>query len=200
MILLIDNYDSFVYNLARYAGRLGCERRVVRNDGISLEDVEKMNPAAIIISPGPRAPADAGISRGIIERFHRTIPLLGICLGHQSIGEVFGGQTVRAPRPVHGRASPVIHDGTGLFSGLPSPVAGARYHALTVDLPAGSPLRVTARAADDGTIMGIAHDLYPVHGLQFHPESVLTSCGEKLLKNFLAIAGAWNGKTGRAAA
>lgn len=200
MILLIDNYDSFVHNLARYAGRLGHDRRVVRNDGLSLEDVERMNPAAIVISPGPRAPADAGISRDIIGRFYKTIPLLGICLGHQCIGEAFGGRTVRAPRPLHGRASPVVHDGTGLFSGLPSPVQGARYHALAVDLPPGSPLRVTARAADDGAIMGVAHGLYPAHGLQFHPESVLTPCGETLLANFFAIAGAWNEKTGRNAA
>jgi anthranilate synthase component II len=189
MILLIDNYDSFVYNLARYFERLGHPTRVVRNTAIDVGGVESLRPAAIVLSPGPYTPERAGCSLELVRRLHSHMPMLGICLGHQTIAAALGGRVVRAPEPVHGRTSPVRHNGRGLFAGLPNPLIGCRYHSLAVDeatLPES--LEVTARA-DDGTVMAIEHRTLPVVGLQFHPESILTECGYALLAAFLRRAG-----------
>jgi len=194
MILLIDNYDSFVYNLARYVGRLGRARKVVRNDDITMNDIKTMNPEAIIISPGPCTPKEAGVTLEVIKKFHETTPILGVCLGHQAIGEVFGGRTIRAPKPMHGKTSFVQHDCQGLFMSIPNPLEAARYHSLIVDLPANTPLTIRATAEDDGTIMAMRHSQYPTFGLQFHPESVMTEYGLDLMRNFLVIADEWNEK------
>lgn len=191
MILLIDNYDSFVYNLARYVGRLGRERMVIRNDAITLNEIQDLNPAAIILSPGPCGPEDAGICKDILRTFAAQIPTLGVCLGHQCIGAVFGGHVVRAPAPVHGKTAMVRHDGTGLFTGLPDPMPAARYHSLIVDVPAEAPLRVAART-DDGIVMAIEHHDLPVYGVQFHPESILTEGGAEIMANFMTLADQWN--------
>lgn len=191
MILLIDNYDSFVYNLARYVGELGQERQVVRNDKITPDEIERMAPDAILISPGPRAPAQAGISCATVRALAEKIPILGVCLGHQVIAEVFGGEVCRAAQPRHGKASKISHDGTGIFAGLPNPLQAGRYHSLAVKIAADGPLHVTARA-EDGEIMALAHHSAPVFGVQFHPESILTESGHTLLGNFLRIAVAWN--------
>lgn len=187
MILLIDNYDSFVHNLARYLRRLGQETRVIRNDKITLGEVKRMGPDAIVLSPGPCAPQQAGVSLELAKELYREIPLLGICLGHQVIAEALGGSVRRANEPVHGRASAVVHRGQGLFAGLPSPLTVGRYHSLIVaDLP--SYLQVDAWLAD-GTPMAISHRELPVHGLQFHPESILTERGYDLLVAFLERTG-----------
>lgn len=199
MILLIDNYDSFVHNLGRYVGRLGRERIVVRNDAITLDGIAAMKPEAIILSPGPCTPKEAGICLPLIEKFYDRIPILGICLGHQCIGEAFGGRTVRAARPVHGKASTIENDGGGIFSGLPPRFDGGRYHSLAVDLPAGTQLKITAQT-EDGVIMALQHKRYPVCGLQFHPESVLTEHGPEILRNFMNAADAWNAARERMAA
>ncbi len=193
MILLIDNYDSFVHNLARYAGRLGRERMVVRNDAITPDEIRTLNPAAIILSPGPCGPEDAGVCNDVIRTFAPAIPILGVCLGHQCIGAVFGGHVIRATQPVHGKASSVHHDSTGLFAGLPDPLQAARYHSLIVEVPADAPLRVTART-DDNIVMAMEHREYPCHGVQFHPESILTEGGAEIMANFLSIADDWNNK------
>ncbi len=188
MILLIDNYDSFVYNLARYLREMGCLTRVVRNDALSLDDVGKLSPQAIVISPGPCSPAEAGISVELVRAFADRIPILGVCLGHQAIGTALGGEVTRAA-PVHGMRCRIDHDGTGLFADLPTPLWAGRYHSLCVpeqSLP--DLLRVTARS-DDGVVMAVAHRSLPVFGVQFHPESVLTQSGHHLLSNFLAAAG-----------
>lgn len=190
MILLIDNYDSFVHNLARYIGELGCNRQVVRNDSRSIADLLKLKPEAIILSPGPCTPAEAGVSKELVrEAATAKIPLLGVCLGHQCIAEAFGGKTVRASQPRHGKTSMIGHDGHALFQHLPNPFAAARYHSLVSDLGAQSPLKEIAIAKDDGHLMGIAHKTLPVFGVQFHPESVLTHHGHQLLANFLDLAG-----------
>ena len=189
MILLIDNYDSFVYNLARYLREMGCATRVVRNDALSLEDVRTLAPRAIVISPGPCTPSQAGISVEVVRALSDRVPILGVCLGHQAMGEALGGEVARSPVPVHGMRCRVHHDGTGLFAGLPSPLSAGRYHSLCVvekSLP--DTLRVTARS-DDGVVMAIAHRTLPLFGVQFHPESVLTECGHRLLSNFLTLAG-----------
>jgi anthranilate synthase component II len=189
MILLIDNYDSFVHNLARYFERLGQRMLVVRNDAIDADRVRALRPAAIVLSPGPCTPREAGASIELVRQFHDSLPILGICLGHQTIAAAFGGKTVRAPEPVHGRASLVEHNERGLFAGLPNPISVGRYHSLAVEedsLP--SELEVTARTTD-GVVMAIAHRGFPVIGLQFHPESILTDCGYDLLTAFLRIAG-----------
>lgn len=199
MILLIDNYDSFVHNLGRYCGRLGRKRRVVRNDAITLDEIAAITPEVILLSPGPRTPKEAGICLPLIEKFHDCIPILGICLGHQCIGEAFGGRTVHAATPMHGKSSVIKHDGSGIFSGLPRSFRAARYHSLMVDLPANTPLKVTART-EDGTIMAVQHERYPVCGLQFHPESVLTEHGLEILGNFMDAADAWNAARERRAA
>lgn len=198
MILFIDNYDSFVYNLARYAGKLGRERQVIRNDAIALDDIAAAPPEAIIISPGPCTPKEAGICNALIKNFAGRIPILGICLGHQCIAETFGGRVIRAPEPCHGKASMIEHNADELFMGLPNPLEGARYHSLIVELTAHSPLEITACTEEDDIIMGIKHRDYPVYGLQFHPESVMTPYGIDIIRNFMMIADQWNEK--RAAA
>jgi len=189
MILLIDNYDSFVYNLARYLREMGCATHVARNDALSLDDLREMAPRAIVISPGPCTPSRAGISVEVVRTFSERIPILGVCLGHQAIGEALGGMISRSPAPVHGMRCRVHHDGTGLFAGLPAPLWAGRYHSLCIaeqSLP--DALRITARS-DDGLIMAVAHATRPLFGVQFHPESVLTESGHRLLSNFLRLAG-----------
>jgi anthranilate synthase/aminodeoxychorismate synthase-like glutamine amidotransferase len=185
MLLLIDNYDSFTYNLAQYLGELGDEVRVTRNDAVTVDEVEKLGPRRIVISPGPCTPNEAGISLELIARLAGKIPILGVCLGHQAIGQAFGGRVVRAPRVMHGKTSPILHDGRGLFAGIPSPMQATRYHSLVVE-PATVPpsLEVTARTAE-GEIMALQHRSLPVWGVQFHPESILTVDGKRLLQNFL---------------
>jgi len=189
MILLIDNYDSFVHNLARYVRRLGTESRVVRNDAVDVAAIRKLKPCAIILSPGPCGPAQAGISLEVVRALHAETPILGICLGHQVIVEAFGGHVVRAAEPVHGRTSRVHHDGTGLFADLPSPLSVCRYHSLCAEATmVPEVLRVTARA-DDGTVMALQHATSPTFGVQFHPESILTDGGYQILANFFRAAG-----------
>ena len=183
-VLLIDNYDSFTYNLYQYLCELGADVRVVRNDAVTVEEVEALEPDAIVISPGPGRPSDAGISNAVIERLGPRIPLFGVCLGHQCIGEVFGGRVVRAPALMHGKTSPILHRGRGVFAGLPNPFTATRYHSLMVERDSLPPvLEVTAEA--DGLIMGLRHRELAVEGVQFHPESILTPAGNDLLANFL---------------
>jgi anthranilate synthase/aminodeoxychorismate synthase-like glutamine amidotransferase len=189
MILLIDNYDSFVYNLARYLAELGCDTEVVRNDALTVADVDRLAPEAIVISPGPCTPSEAGISVELIRELGPRIPILGVCLGHQALAAALGGRIVRAPEPVHGRTSLVQHQGERLFAGLANPLRAMRYHSLIVDketLPAE--LRVVARTAD-GIPMALEHATWPSFGVQFHPESILTESGHRLLANFLSLAG-----------
>ncbi len=188
MILLIDNYDSFVYNLARYLVELGCETHVVRNDAMTVAQIKNLNPQAIIISPGPCTPLEAGISIDLIREASDTIPLLGVCLGHQAIAAALGGKVIRASEPVHGRTSMINHSGRELFAGIPSPLRVARYHSLIVEEASLPPeLIITARTFD-GVVMGLRHQSRPLYGVQFHPESVLTQFGRPLLANFLQIA------------
>ena len=188
MLLVIDNYDSFTYNLVQYFGELGAEVLVRRNDAISLAEVEKLAPAGIVLSPGPCAPAQAGVTVDVIREFGARIPTLGVCLGHQAIGEAYGGRVVRATRAVHGKTSEIAHDGTGLFEGLPSPLQVGRYHSLVIER-ASVPdvLTVVATSVEDPSeIHAVRHVTHPVWGVQFHPESVLTPDGKQLLRNFLA--------------
>jgi anthranilate synthase/aminodeoxychorismate synthase-like glutamine amidotransferase len=184
-ILLIDNYDSFVYNLARYVSELGWRREVVRNDAITLDEIEALAPSHIIISPGPCTPDEAGISNQVIQYFGTTIPTLGVCLGHQCIGQVYGGQVVRAKRPIHGKTSLIEHDGQGIFNDLPSPLRATRYHSLIVSEEGLPEALIVSARCPQGEIMGLRHHQYPVVGVQFHPEAVLTEGGYKLLQNFL---------------
>jgi anthranilate synthase component 2 len=192
LILVIDNYDSFTYNLVQYLGELSAEfpvaqtLEVFRNDQITLEQLQALNPDAIVISPGPGRPEEAGISLALIEALGPTVPILGVCLGHQSIGQVFGGQIVSAPELMHGKTSPVQHSGVGVFAGLENPMTATRYHSLVIERESCPPvLEITAWTAD-GTIMGVRHRNYPhVQGVQFHPESILTTSGKRLLRNFL---------------
>jgi anthranilate synthase/aminodeoxychorismate synthase-like glutamine amidotransferase len=189
MILLIDNYDSFVHNLARYVRELGGEAVVRRNDAITLDDIEQLAPSHIILSPGPCSPSESGISVDVIRRFGPTVPILGVCLGHQCIGAVYGGDVVRAGRPVHGRTSPIAHDGSSVLAGLPSPFPAARYHSLVIardTLPTS--LRPFAFAEDDGEIMAVEHQTDPVIGVQFHPESAATQYGYWILDRFITGA------------
>ncbi|MBI3050362.1 MAG: aminodeoxychorismate/anthranilate synthase component II [Acidobacteria bacterium] len=188
MLLVIDNYDSFTYNLVQYLGELGADIRVHRNDEITVDDVERMKPARVVISPGPGRPEEAGITMEVIRRFGATTPILGVCLGHQAIGVVYGGTVCRAHAPMHGKTSTVVHDGKGVFAGIERPFEAGRYHSLvisTADVP--QELEVAARTREDGTIMAVRHRTHPVHGVQFHPESVLTGEGRKILKNFLDL-------------
>ena len=185
MLLMIDNYDSFTYNLVQYFAELGEEVKVYRNDAISIKEIAAMKPARIVISPGPCSPAEAGISAAAISEFAGKVPLLGVCLGHQSIGAAFGGEVIHAKQLMHGKTSPVLHNGSGVFAGLPSPLTVTRYHSLAIcrdSLPAC--LEVTAWT-EDSEIMGVRHRTLNVEGVQFHPESILTECGHALLKNFL---------------
>lgn len=187
MILLLDNYDSFTYNLAQYLGELGCQLEVHRNDRISVEEIGRRKPERIVISPGPCTPQEAGISVELIEKLAGKFPILGVCLGHQAVGAAFGAKIIRAPKLFHGKTSEVKHDGRGIFQKLPNPFIATRYHSLIVErksLP--KDLLVTAETAD-GIIMGLRHRKYTVEGVQFHPESVLTESGKLLLKNFLAL-------------
>jgi anthranilate synthase/aminodeoxychorismate synthase-like glutamine amidotransferase len=190
MLLVIDNYDSFTYNLVQYFGEMGEALEVHRNDALTVDQVGAMAPEAIIVSPGPCSPREAGISVDVIRRYGGTIPLLGVCLGHQAIGEAYGGVVTRARRVMHGKLSHIVHDGTGLFAGVPSPMGVMRYHSLVVDRATLPPaLQVTAVAADDpDEIHALRHREHPVWGVQFHPESILTEHGRTLLVNFLAMA------------
>ncbi len=185
-VLLLDNYDSFTYNLAQYLGELGHAPVVHRNDAISLGDVEAMKLDRIVISPGPGRPEDAGISVEVIRQFGRRIPVFGVCLGHQGIGHAFGGDVVRAPVLMHGKVSSIQHDGRGVFAGVAQPFVAGRYHSLIVADPPPDVLEISART-DEGIIMGLRHREWPVHGVQFHPESVLTGEGRKILRNFLEL-------------
>jgi len=187
VLLILDNYDSFTYNLVQYFGELGCEPVVRRNDAISVDEIAKLKPTHICISPGPGRPAEAGISEEVVRRFASSVPLLGVCLGHQCIAEVFGGQVVQAERLMHGKTSEIHHDGSGVFAGLPNPFSATRYHSLIV-APESLPneLAISAKTAE-GEIMGLQHREFPLHGVQFHPESILTGQGKKLLANFLAL-------------
>lgn len=190
MILVIDNFDSFVHNLSRYVGELGFERCTIRTDEISVEGALALAPDAIILSPGPCGPDKAGISVPLVTAAAaRGIPLLGVCLGHQAIAAAFGGRILRAPTPVHGKPSRISHGGGDIFEGLPDPFIAGRYHSLVADLPAGGPLRATAHS-EDGVLMALCHEELPVYGVQFHPESVLTEHGHALLANFLRLANA----------
>lgn len=189
VILLIDNYDSFVFNLDRYLRELGCQTRTVRNDRVTVADIESLAAAAIVISPGPCTPREAGVSVDVIRELGPRTPILGVCLGHQAIAAAYGGRVVRAPEPVHGRASDIRHDGSRLFAGLPNPLSVGRYHSLVADEPSlPAELRVTART-ETGLLMALEHREHRVFGVQFHPESVLTAGGHQLLRNFLKLAG-----------
>ncbi|MGH9163746.1 MAG: anthranilate synthase component II [Vicinamibacteraceae bacterium] len=188
MVLLLDNYDSFTFNLAQYLGELGADLHVARNDQITLDEIAALRPGHIVISPGPGRPEQAGITVDLIKRFAASVPMLGVCLGHQAMGYAFGGRVVPATRLMHGKTSVVAHDGEGVFRGLDRTFVAARYHSLVVsadDVP--SALVVTARTVDDQTMMGLRHRTYPMYGVQFHPESVLTDVGRRILRNFLDI-------------
>lgn len=191
MIIIIDNYDSFVFNIARYFHRHGESTEVIRNDAVGISDLVRLEPRALVISPGPRTPNEAGISTSVVRELSGRVPILGICLGHQCIGSVFGGRVTRARRPMHGRSSHISHEARGLFQDLPSPLRVGRYHSLVVelDMPRSPELTVTARS-EEGEIMALAHRNYPTYGVQFHPESILTQQGDVLLSNFLRLAGA----------
>ena len=188
MILVIDNYDSFTYNLVQYLGELGAEILVRRNDQVTVEEVAAMQPDRIVVSPGPGRPEHAGVTLDVIRRFGATTPILGVCLGHQAIGVVYGGTVCRAQTPMHGKTSTVVHDGKGVFKGIPESFKAGRYHSLVIsgaDVPAD--LVVAARTREEDIIMAVRHRTYPVHGVQFHPESVLTDEGRRILQNFLEI-------------
>lgn len=192
MILLIDNYDSFTYNLFHFLGELGADVRVIRNDQIGVQDALALKPQGIVLSPGPKTPNDAGICLELIRQADGSVPILGVCLGHQAIGQVYGGSVVRAAHPMHGKMSTIHHTGKGVFRGLNNDFQATRYHSLTID-PASLPpdLEITA-TSDDGIIQGVMHKTHPVHGVQFHPESIASENGHALLANFLAIAHAFH--------
>jgi anthranilate synthase component II len=193
MLLMIDNYDSFTYNLVQYFGELGEDVRVFRNDEITLDQIKALSPDRICISPGPCTPNEAGVSLGVFERFSGRVPILGVCLGHQALGQAFGGRVVRAKTLMHGKTSPIAHTGAGVFTGMPTPFEAARYHSLAVErasLPAC--LEVTAWTVD-GEIMGLRHKTLPVEGVQFHPESIATEHGHAMLRNFLVQSGGTKG-------
>jgi anthranilate synthase/aminodeoxychorismate synthase-like glutamine amidotransferase len=187
MILLLDNYDSFTYNLAQYLGELGCQVQVHRNDKISVEEIARRKPERIVISPGPCTPQDAGISIELIRRLSGTVPILGVCLGHQAIGAAFGGKVVRAPKIFHGKTSEIHHDSKGVFRKLPDPFRATRYHSLIVERKSLPRELAISAETDEGVIMGLRHRHYRVEGVQFHPESVLTPSGKQLLSNFLSL-------------
>ncbi len=200
MIVLIDNYDSFTFNLVHYLGELGAEVDVRRNDKVTAGEVLAADPDAIVLSPGPCTPTEAGICLELIAQAAASVPILGVCLGHQAIGQAFGGNIVRAPAPVHGKLSEIRHDGRGIFRGIDAPFQATRYHSLVVDR-AGLPRELTVTAdTDGGLVMGLAHTRLPVHGVQFHPESIASDHGHLMLKNFLDIAAAWNASRERRSA
>ncbi len=190
MILFIDNYDSFVYNLARYVRELGWEACVRRNDEVTVREVAALHPSHIIISPGPCTPREAGVSNAVVEALGPSTPILGVCLGHQCIGAVYGGRVVQAARPMHGKTSPIHHDGSDLFVGISSPFRATRYHSLIVERSSVPPCLAVTAQTDQDEIMGLRHRDYPVRGVQFHPESVLTQHGHDILRNFLEATGA----------
>ncbi|MEA3493719.1 MAG: aminodeoxychorismate/anthranilate synthase component II [Candidatus Margulisiibacteriota bacterium] len=187
MILMIDNYDSFTYNLVQYLGELGEELQVFRNDKIKIKEIEKLNPSRIVISPGPGTPKDAGISKEVIKKFAGKLPILGVCLGEQTIGEVFGGKVVRADRLMHGKTSEIQHDGKTIFKGLPDPFTATRYHSLILERKSLPACFEISAWTDENEIMGIRHKEFKLEGVQFHPESILTEAGKKLLANFLRL-------------
>tara|TARA_Y100001960_G_C14695591_1_gene838868 strand:- start:392 stop:955 length:564 start_codon:yes stop_codon:yes gene_type:complete len=187
MIFVLDNYDSFTYNLVQYLGELGDELQVFRNDKITTDDIAALAPEKIVISPGPCTPSEAGISIELVQRFAGEIPMLGVCLGHQSIGQAFGGVVKRAPYIMHGKTSQITHDGTGMYRGLPNPFTATRYHSLTVERESLPDCLEAVAETEDGLLMGIRHKEYPVEGVQFHPESILTTEGKSLLSNFLTM-------------
>jgi anthranilate synthase component 2 len=197
MIVLIDNYDSFTFNLVHYLGELGADVVVHRNDKISAEAVLAMQPEAIVLSPGPCTPNEAGICLDLIGKAKATVPLLGVCLGHQAIGQAFGGKVVRAPMPIHGKLSEIGHTNTGVFRGINGPFKATRYHSLVVDRASMPRDLVVNAETDDGLVMGAMHATLPVHGVQFHPESIASEHGHLMLKNFLDLAAQWNARTGR---
>jgi anthranilate synthase component 2 len=197
MVLMIDNYDSFTFNLVQYLSELGAEVRVVRNDEVTVESIETMAPSHLVLSPGPCTPNEAGITLQTIERLAGRIPILGVCLGHQAIGQAFGGKVVRAPQPVHGKLTEMRHQGQSVFRGINGPFKATRYHSLVVERQSmPESLSVTAETGD-GLVMGLAHKTLPVHGVQFHPESIASEHGHLMLKNFLEIAAQWNAARGR---
>jgi len=187
MILVIDNYDSFTYNLVQYLGELGAELTVRRNDEITIDEIQRMAPERIVISPGPKTPSEAGICLDVITTFSGRVPILGVCLGHQAIGQAFGGRVIRAPALMHGKTSPVSHDGKTIFSGLPNPFTATRYHSLIVERESLPTCLEISAATPDGLIMGLRHQTMKVEGVQFHPESILTEVGKNLLENFLKL-------------
>jgi len=187
-VIVIDNYDSFVYNLVQYLGELGAEPLVYRHDELSVDEIVSLDPDAVLISPGPGRPEDAGVSNAVIERFAGERPILGVCLGHQCIGRVFGGEIVRASAVMHGKTSMISHDGAGVLAGLPDPFEATRYHSLVVDRASVPDVLEVTAESEDGTVMALRHRELPVEGVQFHPESVLTHAGKDLLANFLAMA------------
>lgn len=188
MILVVDNYDSFTYNLVQYLGELGVTMRVARNDEITLDEIRALRPERLLISPGPCSPKEAGLSNDIIRTFGPTIPTLGVCLGHQCIGHVFGGNVIRADRLMHGKTSPIHHNGRDLFAGMPNPFMATRYHSLLIERAScPSCLEITAETKPEGEIMGVRHKQLPIWGVQFHPESILTQSGKKILENFLKL-------------
>jgi anthranilate synthase/aminodeoxychorismate synthase-like glutamine amidotransferase len=186
MVLVIDNYDSFTYNLVQYLGELGAQVSVLRNDAATVDDVVAANPDRIVISPGPGRPEQAGLTMSVIRQLGDRTPILGVCLGHQAIGAVFGGEVVRASAPMHGKTSTIEHDGRGVFAGIAAPFAASRYHSLVVaEASFPQALEITARTREDGMVMGLRHRQWPIHGVQFHPESILTGEGRTILRNFL---------------
>ncbi|QYO68777.1 anthranilate synthase component II [Leptolyngbya sp. 7M] len=188
MLLVVDNYDSFTYNLVQYLGELGAEMKVIRNDEVTIEEVEtQIRPERILISPGPGTPNDAGISLGVIERFAGRVPILGVCLGHQAIGQFFGGKVVRGPEPVHGKPVQILHDSKAIFGDIPNNFAAGRYHSLVVDRETLPECLEISAESPDGLIMGLRHRNFTIEGVQFHPESILTEHGHKLLANFLSL-------------
>lgn len=197
MIVLIDNYDSFTFNLVHYLGGLGADVVVHRNNKISSEDVLASDPEAIVLSPGPCTPNEAGICLDLIGKAAGKVPLLGVCLGHQAIGQVFGGRIVRAPTPVHGKLSEIRHNGTGVFRGINGPFKATRYHSLVVDRTSVPGALTVNAETDDRLVMGLMHESLPLHGVQFHPESIASEHGHLMLKNFLDLAAAWNAQRGR---
>lgn len=188
MIVMIDNYDSFTYNLVQYMGELGADLKVYRNDKVTIEKIKSMNPKKIVISPGPCTPNEAGISLDVVRSFSGSIPILGVCLGHQTIGQAFGGNVIRAPEVWHGKTSEISHDGRTIFNGLPKPFIATRYHSLIVERETLPDCFEVSAWTDDGIVMGLRHKSHPTEGVQFHPESILTAEGKKLLKNFLIFS------------